>query len=344
MIDWLTFEAPFGPDCRVNGGNVFCIDRDGSIEWGRERWLSVPGSYSSSLDVRTDGEFLWVSGNPVKWFQGHNLFGTDDVRGLAACTVEAVCAAAGLPVLEEDRAAWRRGFIRLTRVDCTQMYDLGSVANVNATLRAASASSRTRHGTAVVKGETVYWGKSSRRWTIKAYGKHQELHAKGKGHGLPAELLHRGRLLEFAEPMLRVELTLRSPELRKRGLSMTRGWKGDTPMEQLGVALESMQVSEHFELPSDVLERLPGRLVGAYTAWREGLDLRAVYTRATYYRYRKELLERGIDISLAPDGVVFEPYGVAVPFTQVVKVTVAQVPEWARGTELYFEPSEKLVG
>jgi II/X family phage/plasmid replication protein len=343
VLDWLTFKAPLraARDSFITGGTVACCGPDGELEWRKLRDLPVEGSYSSTLRVRTSGDFLCVSGNPVKFFQGHNLWGTDDLRGLLSATCEAVCRRVELPVTSEDRLAWRNGWSLLSRVDCTAMYEFPSRSDVLAVTRAAGVSARTRHGRATVRGETVYWGQHSRRWSLKAYSKGQELGA-GKNHKLPDELPERERLEEYADRMLRVELTLRSLELKDRRLELAAAWGGDTPMEQLAIAMEALQVSERFELPSEVLERLPGKLVSVYRSWQAGDDVRAMYAKNTFYRYRKALLdEAGIDISIVQPAEEDVPANV-VPFSRVVEVTLAQVPEWARGTSLYFEPEREL--
>ena len=50
-------------------------------------------------------------------------------------------------------------------------------------------------------------------------------------------------------------------------------------------------------LKDDVLDSLPPRLRLTYQAWLNGDDLKSVLPRPTFYRYRKQILEYGIDIS-----------------------------------------------
>jgi hypothetical protein len=177
----------------------------------------------------------------------------------------------------------------------------------------------------------------SRRWTLKLYSKGDEVCSKKKGHGLPDEIEHRAELLEYADRALRVELQLRALELVHRGLQLAGAWKGGTPMEQLAIALEGLQVCETFELPSDVLERLPGRLLGVYEAWHGGHDLRAYYSKATFYRWRRQLLDAcGVDIAVMHEHE--EVPANVLPFRRVIEVQAMSVPEWARDTPLYFDP------
>ena len=42
--------------------------------------LSVEGSYSSKIQIKSHTENqIYISGNPTKFLQGHNLFGSNDL-------------------------------------------------------------------------------------------------------------------------------------------------------------------------------------------------------------------------------------------------------------------------
>ncbi|HBH7885975.1 TPA: hypothetical protein KDX58_004703, partial [Vibrio parahaemolyticus] len=94
MIDWLSVKFLFWSDECLNGGNVISTTPDGEIEYTLDKHLKVDGSHDTRLLIRTEPARLpdlpqlknvWilsVSGNPVKWFQGHNIFGTSDLCNL----------------------------------------------------------------------------------------------------------------------------------------------------------------------------------------------------------------------------------------------------------------------
>lgn len=109
-----------------------------------------------------------------------------------------------------DLELWDQGYYELKRVDCTAMWELPRRADVRAWLRAAEFQSKSRHGRPIMTGGTLYFGKHSRRWSVKFYAKGDELEAKVKGHKLPDEILLRDKLMEWADNKLRGELTLRS--------------------------------------------------------------------------------------------------------------------------------------
>ncbi len=344
MIDWVSFVAPCHHAERVHGGLVASIRPDGTLEWQTYRRTSVRGSHDASVTVRTHGaacDHVEVSGNPVKWFQGHNLWGTDDLPALVLSMLDALVQRddLGLDPSESDRSIWQAGGIRLTRVDVTESFHLPSRSDVLAWLRAAEQTAHLSHRGRgqLVKGSTLYFGKNSRRWSLKLYSKGQELEAKHHRQDVVMELPH---AMAWADRALRAELTLRSMELKRKGLDMVSAWRhldaeaGCVPAKLLRPILGAMTMTTTTTLPASVLEGFRPTLRAAFAAWESGYDLRAMFPRPTFYKFRKELLPHGIDIATVQGR---EPSNV-VPMMRVLEAVPAGVPDWAEGTPLYFEP------
>lgn len=354
MIDWLTMVVPCKHQTPIDGGKVLCVDANGELSWESKKKRRVEGSFGGSIGVATaehEGPdpctHLWIDGNPAKWFQGHNLWGTDDLHGLALATVTHLVDVLGLTPTEADRAAWRAGCIRLTRVDCTESFHLGSLGEVLAWLRAAEQTAHLSHRGRgqLKKGSTLYFGKNSRRWSLKLYSKGQEIRAKG--HGQDA-VLSLPSAVEWANRTLRVELVLRGMELKRLGRDLVSAWmpqEGTDWVTGEGVTLEllrdrlgGMTMTTTAKLSADVLDSLRPPLRLAVKAWEAGDDLRSTLPRPTFYKYRKELLPHGIDIAtLLPREV-----SNVVPLFKTLEAVPAPVPDWAVGTPLYFEPPRRL--
>lgn len=345
MIDWLTLTAPLPHQVPIHNGGVMSIGPDGEIEWRSRKRLPLEGSHSATLHVRSCSHtaeptsHVEVTGNPVKWFQGHNLWGTDDLPSLVVATMEAVATAVGVQVDSETLAAWERGEVQLTRVDVTESFHLGNRSEVLAFIQAAEQSAHLpyRGRGQLVKGSTLYFGKTSRRWSLKLYSKGQEIEAKGHGNDSVAEL---PAAKAWADRTLRAELTLRSLELKHRGLASVADWLpvdgvpfavGDLLRTHLGALTMTTATS----LPADVFDSLPPAMKTAVTAWEGGADLRALLSRRTFYRYRSNLLPHGIDIAICRPGPEVSN---VVPLHRVLKPEPVGVPDWAQGTLLYFEP------
>ena len=84
MIDWITAVLPCKHDpSKLVSGMVMSFDSQGNNEWVVNKQVTVEGSYSSKIQVKSHTDStIWISGNPTKFLQGHNIFGTDDLRYL----------------------------------------------------------------------------------------------------------------------------------------------------------------------------------------------------------------------------------------------------------------------
>lgn len=358
MVDWLTFRAPFahdpGPGGPFYGGEIFATVPDSTHlsgelpDWIVQRRLKLVGSWSPDMQVRSV-EFegrrcIEVSGNPSKYLQGHNVFGSANLPGLVRTLLGRVCLAFGARPSEADMADWRAGLIRLQRVDVTRSVDLGSEARVRSAIRALETCGRLRHrgrGRAF-DGFSIIFGEGSRRWSLTFYAKGPELKlARSK---LPLDVVEHPHFLAHAQRLLRQELRMQSLELTKLGLELVGAWGPDTCERLHAAKLSTVEFSEGTMHDTLSVEALPPRLRAPYLAWKAGHDVRALFSRSRFYVYRRELLNRGIDIavkqpSTEPDlsNVARFPSGPSL--AEVLKGPEAPVPEWAKGTALYFEPA-----
>jgi hypothetical protein len=281
-------------------GQLLEVSPDGEIVKRRGLPVQHRGSYDTTLQVASrDGEQLYLSGNAGKFFQGHNVFGSVDAWGL--------WLAAGIHVGQVHKRMFPSAFgaqlfspPRFTRVDLTRSYRFPSPAQAREWLRDVAASARSRHGGALAKGGTVYFGKHSTRWSFKVYEKGDELQVKGKGHGLSAQLSEHDRklLTDWAGGVVRFELTLRSPELVKLGQQWDPGTVWHEYYERL-TWNRNVDVSEELDMVDKAKLTLPQ--AGYLARWRLGEDLRLIVSKPTFYRTRRALLAAvGVDIASAP--------------------------------------------
>lgn len=331
MIDWATCELPCTHEGRLYAGQVLSIDPFGREEWSTEKALSIPGSFDSRIQLKTSGSLngqhthLLFSGNPVKFLQGHNIFGSCDLNYLMTKTFEKLLAnpLLGLRPTELEMQRIRSGHYSLSRVDINQSYHLANREEVLTWLRAAGDSARLRYrGSGLFSGETLYLGKKSRRWALKLYSKGHEINARG--HELPKEL-QIPELLHFADRCLRVEAVIRSMELKRRGLNTASAWSVESATMLLKDFIGHIEVTGAFMLPNDVLASLPSHLKPVYELWIRGADMRNQYSKTTFYRHRRALLQYDIDIAivLGPD------LSNVVPLCRVLEAVPVSIPQWA---------------
>lgn len=347
MIDWISMLVPCRHSVPITGGRVLSVSADGETEWESLKRMSIRGSFDSRLAVRTATHtseqctHVEISGNPVKFFQGHNLWGSDDIHGIAVEAIEHLVGVADIGLLPtvEDRQCWSSGDIGITRVDQTLTWHLGSLSDVLAWIRAAENTAHLSHRGRgqLVKGSTLYFGKNSRRWSIKLYAKGQEISAKGHGQ---ESILELPAARHWADKSLRAELTLRSMELKRLQLDRLSAWRAVDGVDFVGTGqlllerLGNMTMTTISSLPAHELDTLRPAIRLAYQAWETGSDLRALLSTRTFYRYRAELLPMGIDIATVKPSQA----GNVVPLIRFLEAVPAVVPDWAMGTSLYWEP------
>jgi phage/plasmid replication protein, gene II/X family len=309
MLDW--YSGLIGYDAsKMKLGMFYEVSPHGELLYRVEAWAKAKGSYESSVQVKRDVSSremldavgfqrcspmaLKMSGNPVKFLQGHNVFGPKAnrfgdvlqafVRALPEELRPVDADVAGLPVCYSSR------------FDINVMIDLGSHALVHDWLRHAGSSTRSRHGRPLVSGDTVYWGQHSRRWSMKAYCKFCEMAAAGHRPSDP-ELYDKAR--EFVENQLRLELCLRRPEI-KAAVERDESWGIE---EQL--VWDFMDRISVGVMKADPAERRPAlkpAVENVLTLWLAGVDVRHRMPRRTFYDYRRKVLDEvGVDISLEPD-------------------------------------------
>lgn len=320
------------------------------MRWKRDSFRQLEGSFESSSVCQTyfrndtqaraavDGcapmlREVWISGNPAKFLQGHNLFGSDNLPAIAPVFFAAVLAACGVDVDDVAYQRWLCGEYELDRVDVAYMLDVGGPSEVRDVLAAlAHQSSYVNRGRGVMQSGTVTWGKrTSRQTVVKAYDKYAEISAAGKKHELPEAIPNRRDLYDFALGKVRVEVEFHAKHLTSAGLRTGAQWHSDTASIQWGYAMDKLNISGQMPLTPDLLKVLPKKLQRTYMQWETGRDLRAWMSAATFKRHRRELLGYGIDI-----GQVYcadyKPR--VVSLQKVLQPVPAPTPAWARGTSL----------
>ncbi len=308
QIDWLSGAVEASPQAYpgYDSGRHLVIGPDGQVvreSHSRHVVEDESGSWSKKFTVwtPTPGK-LFISGNPIKLLQEHNAFGSCDAFGLFLTAGLFVRTHAGLFPGPQTWAGCEFSGPRFTRIDLTRSYRFPSTKYALEWLRTVAASARYRQGGSLTKGDTVYFGKNSTRWTMKLYAKETEILARlrQRFHRVPAAVV------DWSAGVVRFELTLRTPELQKHPDLVTAlhgsgadsaalrlwelyhgriAWNGNADMSQTDILEES----------------LPSHLQVKLAAWRSGADMRRIMSKPTFYRVRRELLDTlGVDIAAPP--------------------------------------------
>lgn len=327
MIDWVTAKLPCNN--KLRSGCVAKLDADGNVEWLTQSFMSVEGSHESSVGIKSlTPQTIQISGNPAKWLQGHNLFGTNDLKTLMALffsrLYEAMAEEGLNPTIEQCEAV-EKGIYTVSRIDINETWFLNNQYDVKAWIRAAGSKVSMPHrGKGVFSGDTLYWGKGSKYYSLKCYSKGDEIN--GKKSNFP-DVLRTPQMLEYADRALRLELTLCSKALREWHLNMPCNWTLETPKMLLLQVVRSLDMSNNFKLSDKVLDSLPRKLRTYYKLWLYGEDLRQEMSRPTFYRVRKQLQAYDIDIALVRD--VDKPADNVIPLIRVLEAEPVGIPDWA---------------
>lgn len=328
MVDWLTCRVPVCLEAPIADGHTIELDASGEIRRCTPHRLKVPGSFSSSLLVRAVGlDELEIQGNPAKWLAGHNLWGLDCPAALLRAALARLWGILGLDpakVLPGPLAALQ-GVI-FTRIDLTAMYELGSRAEVLAWLRSAQHQASIPHrGRGVFREGSLILGsakgKAFTRWQIVCYSKGQEVAA----HPLPEPVLSDDQLSSWVDRQLRIEVRFGRHELKETGRRFLSSWEGGEMAAKLydeKIALIQFQATEQADLTL-----LSTRVQFTIHAWRQGMDLRAVLSKPTFYRHRREILDAlGVDINIPPPP---KPESNVVPLFRVLEARPVGRPDFA---------------
>lgn len=342
MIDWVTCKIPYLPDQQV--GDIYFKKEwsTGEILPAWNKPVSVKGSFDAGLQVQVIGREMTISGNVVKYLTGQNVVGSDDLHMLIKLTYETVIEKLGLQDCLAARRAIKTGNVALTRVDCTFHYHVGSDDDVRTWLRAMESSVNVRYrgrgffdegmcslmfGLRVKEGQKP---KGSSLSSFKFYNKLTEM----KKHKPTCNPKFTKQIHDMATGVVRAEALYRSKELLTKGAKFLRDWTSETSYQLNRDWIGKMEISANVEMKKDELDDMPKRLRSVYKLWEDGNDLMELYTRATFYRHRRDLLAFNIDIAVLRENVA--PVKV-VPVLHVLEAKPVNVTE---GDALFLEMLE----
>lgn len=337
FCDWLSlYQRHEGGDLpKICGGALMRIDRDGDVETTTLVKERVEGSHETAVFIRCDGSTVWFDGNVSKFGRPDNVFGYTFSECLQI--INGILSRYGLPPFSdgerfitnfkgEPRTIWTGA--RVTRVDITANFSTGSKENASAYMRhlQSQQASRLKTGT-YGDGETVDFGRGSRRLYIKAYTKGPELRRHIKR--LETDTYQKGEKNPFiyaladwcdAVGLVRVEFTFKSTKLHDMGCSYLGGFDMKLLENEFKERFEVFTRGESAEVED--ISSLPKHLLSTYRMWAAGDDLASKMSRATFYKHRKSLLPFGVDIAIKSNVLAFKPK------VRVIQLGPVSIPEW----------------
>jgi hypothetical protein len=317
FVDWLTLDQQFDFEVpEFSGGMVQGTDVHGEVQWRIVKASQVEGSFDTSVQIRSHANRVTFSGNVSRFGRPDNVFGYD--LGECLQRVNVIMGRLGLPAFTMGQRFYdaklrpRWTGCRVKRIDLTANYETGSESNLRdylewlATMQGSARVKVGTHG----DGETVDWGRGSRRVYAKAYGKPHEL----ERHGCASpQLVHWAKEVG----LLRFEVTVKQMQLATMGCDYLGGVDMGQLVELFRDRAAVLMPAQH---TVDDLDQLPRHFRGTARDYLAGDDVRATMSLATFKRHRAALIPFGIDIAVKRKVIDFKPR------VRVIGLSPARVP------------------
>ncbi len=338
MIDYLEISI----QCKHMAiGNILrnIDEKTGEIRDYRKEFL-VKNKFQNSLRVKSNfnGQEFKIKGNFVKFLQGHNIFGSNDLVGICHEVVKVVLGKLDVPITDIELNKIKHGEFSIHMVDIAWNYrqDPELIPKI---IHEVGSMWRSRDNDASNYGSnSVYLKQDKKSFAFKIYNKKVELAHKP----LPLSLPNRERLLKYSTGLLRSELRLRSMALRKLRLSRGTDWSQNKVSELIDLALKQAEFngSIYRRLIPDNVMKLKPRLRQAYVLWEEGHNLSTLYDQQVLRRIGKAFMEIGVDIRKPLIKIEGQAINIASCFSEDKKLNY---PKWAVKDGLIFKPKKKKV-
>lgn len=369
FCDWITIRVAFRHKAGLFGDKILRIDGNGQSKWTKNLWQRVESEASSSVatslksisdddirapferiakkddkltvdeklmfrygqDIEHDEPFLFVdiSGNPTKFLQGQNVWGSDDIEGACVAYLKQVLKESNIwqAMNKGERAKVERLDVYCTRFDLTTNLIMKTESDKKAFLAAVAQQAESKRGKVNVVNTTTYFGAET--WCqVKFYDKIAEVMANLPKLDFKATKQENEpiiKMLKFVSavniellPYVRCELRIgkdyirdnkinklykiiehinEKAEVKKGGLIMEKvsalklGQKGTTTatIKEATLKLEELRREKVIN----------AALVNTFKLWATGENVRDCVSKATFYRHRKELIGLvSVDVSL----------------------------------------------
>ena len=345
LIDWMTLSTDASVlDPRTmkkimgEQDKIMRISPEGKIKWEMPCRQNVR-SDSHQITVRIDSE-LDIQGSPARTKGTRdNIFGEFNPVNAFLDMVRFLSNTLEVPI-PDDPTRWK-----IRRMDVTGNFDLGSLANVRQALNYLRHVEGGRYQVRT-DAETVYWSKSSRLRSGKAYAKGPHMrHLVKKRHAdlTPDQLF-------LVDRLLRLEMILRGQFWRERAGQRWYEWSSEQLYEQFagyfGQFIGKVEIVEVHKLLDELMKVAPteGLAKAAYRTWlliqSHGMEeARDLMTKRTWHRHKRLLQQCGVSWADFHHRAL-------VPFRRKTIILSDPVRSWedliARSKSTTVQPPEKI--
>jgi Phage replication protein CRI/Phage X family len=321
FCDWVSIYQTHGQGLPlINDGAFVRYNGDGEHESTTLKKLRFEGSHETSINIRCDGETVHFEGNVSKFSRQDNVFGFDFPTCISR--INAILALAGLPPFTGYKALSfvsgeghqnRYCGARITRLDLTENFVSGSKENAAHFMRhlASQQASRLKTGT-YGEGETVDFGRGSRRVYSKAYLKGPELLRHARKLKDPENCTQRAydpyleKLAQWCDlvGLVRFETTYKSTFLIDNKLQYLGGFNMPALLDDFE---NRKSVFTRANCDVEEVSSLDKNSLSVLRMWQAGDDITTKLKKSAFYKYRSALLPYGVDIAVRSNVIQFQP-------------------------------------
>ena len=251
------------------------------------------GKFKAYFDL--DNMAIQLEASLAKVTQGHNVFGSNNLEPMCLAVIQIIYDYLGLTFTDIEEKLIREAGIRLGRLDITCSFSLESPEMVSQVLEhlyenfRAEGKSWSAYGRQSI--ESLYNQQNSTRSTDKFYNKGIELEAAG--HGIPANVPERERILKMSRYLLRFEHTIRAKKLTELGINYAHDWDTKQVKAVFGARFKQFNLQGVIrpQMMAEELVDINDSCRTYYHLWAEGANLRKHRKNRTVDRARQRLLE-----------------------------------------------------
>ena len=313
----------------IQAGLIATLDENGDIVRQFFKPRKHLGSFDTSVQIKSDGNRVMISGNVGAFGRPDNLFNFEYSDTIIL--MNRILESCDLPPMSKgvyyDFTKIRKGIksieqhytgAQFSRFDMTSNKMTGNQANAQDFIYWLMTQKLTRgEMIAYGKGETAVFNNHSRYTYSKAYNKYVQLEKHFKDN----DDEHTKEVIEYCRVngVVRFETSLKQRFLNEKKIK-DYGMFGQLELDKYYKEFEDKIMSRLVEVNN--INELSGSVLGTYHAYTQGEDMKRVLPRTTFYRHRAELIKYGVDISV-PNNVIslkVKP--------RIIDVSPLDVPDW----------------